>query len=348
MKRLLGALLVLALLMTGLAGCQSGGGDAKKELIIYTWADYIPQDIIEEFEQATGITVTYTYFTSNEEMLTRLQAVNGGEYDLVLASDYIIDIARKEGLLQKLDKSKISTFGDIDPNMQGQYYDENDEYVVPYAAGTPLIIYDPAKVDIEITGYEDLWNPALKDSIVIMDDARNVLGITLKTMGESFNVTDPATIKAAGDKLLDLKPNIRALDYDTPYDKMISGETTVGYMFTPQVVWALDARPDLKVVYPKEGMGFGIDSFFIPSQAPNADSAHQFLEYILQGEVSARLSEFTMYINCVTTAKEFLPEEYLSNQALYIPSDVLGNTEFIEDVGDATELYMDEWTRFKQ
>ena len=93
--------------------------------------------------------------------------------------------------------------------------------------------------DVQIKGYEDLWNPAFADSVVVMDDARNVIGITLKTMGKSFNETDPAVLEEAKAKLLTLKPNIRALDYSTPYNLMIGGETAVGYMFTSQVITCL-------------------------------------------------------------------------------------------------------------
>ena len=352
-KHLRATALGLALLMMLLTGCQAAPAATTtppvKDLVIFTWADYLPADILDEFMKESGVNVVYTYFESNEEMLTKLQSSDGAQYDLVLASDYIIDLAREQNLAQKLDKSKIPNFGDIDPVMQGQYYDETNEYTVPFAAGTPLIVYDPARVSIDIKGYNDLWNPALKDSIVIMDDMRNVMGITLKSMGQSFNVTDPAIIKAAGEKLMGLKDNIRVFDYNEPHMKMIAGETTVGYMFTPQVLWALSERPDLKVVYPQEGMGFGIDSFFIPSKAPNPDAAHKFLEFVLRGEISARLSEWTQYINCVSTAKAFMPEEVLSSEVLYIPSEILGDAEFIENIGaEATTLFDAEWIKFKQ
>jgi len=170
----------------------------------------------------------------------------------------------------------------------------------------------------------------------------------MKAMGHSLNTTDEAIIQQAGDKLLELKDNIVALDYNTPHMKMIDGEATVGFMFTPQVQWALSERPDLKVVYPEEGMGFGIDSCFIPANAPNADEAHEFLNFILDGEISARLTQFTQYINCVSTAKEFMSEEELSNPAIYIPAEILGEAEFMEDVGATAELIDEQWTRFKQ
>nr|MDD6335338.1 spermidine/putrescine ABC transporter substrate-binding protein [bacterium] len=340
------AVLMLAMCLTPLAAC---GKKADDQLVLFTWADYFPQDVLDAFEKDTGIEIVYTYFDSNEEMLSKLQSAKGGDYDVILASDYILDIARREGLLSKLDKEQISNFKDIDPVFQGHFYDPDNEYTVPYAAGTPLIIYDPAKVSIDIKGYNDLWDASLKDSIVMMDDARNVMGVALWSMGESLNTTDEAKLRAAGDKLMQLKPNIRVLDYNLPHEKMISGEASVGYMFTPQVLWALSERPDLKVVYPEEGMGFGIDSCVVPVNAPHQENAFKFLNYILDGQVSAKLSEFTQYINCVTTAKEFLSKEYLENEVLYIPSEILGEAEFMEDIGaEATEVVDEIWVKFKQ
>ncbi len=335
--------LLLAFLVI-MAGCSPAGtpGEEAKELNIFTWIDYFPADIIAEFEADTGITVNYATFESNEEMLLKLEAAEGGDYDIVLASDYIIDIASKEGLVGELNKELIPNFANINPGFQSQYYDPDNLYTVPYAAGIPLIVYNPTMIDFVPTGYEDLWNPALADSVVAMDDARNIIGITLKTMGQSFNVTDKAVLDEAKAKLFELKPNIRALDYNLSHNLLISGEASIGYVFTSQVVEALEANSDLKVVYPKEGLGFGIDSCFVPVNAPHPDNAMMFLDYILDPERSARISDQTKYINCTTTAAE-----YLLNPALSITEDQIAGAEFIKDVGDATSMYTDIWTEFK-
>ncbi len=344
MKRLLPLLLALLLILPSMAFAQE-----EKVLNILTWADYINHDtIIAPFEKEYGIRVNYDFFDSNEEMLIKLQAVNGGTYDIILASDYILDITRQEGLMQKLDKEKLPNWENIDPVYLGQFFDAESEYVVPYYAGTPLIIYDPAYVDIEITGFESLWDESLRDSLVLIDDARNIVGITLKSMGESMNVTDSETLKQAEEKLMKLKPNVRVLDYNRPDVAMTSGEATVGYLFSAAVCWALDERPDLEVVYPKEGMGFGIDGLFIPVNAPHPDNAHLFLDFIMRPEIGKAIAEMQASM-CVNLAAEpLLSEEFKANPALYIPKDILGEPEFIQDVGDAQEIYVDIWTRFKQ
>ncbi len=345
-KKLISLVLALLLVTTSCAALAEAA-QAPQVLNLLTWETYIDDETIAAFEQETGVDVVYSPMETNDDMINKLTQGGGGGYDLVLGSDYALSILRKEGLIQKLDKAKLPNFGNLGASFIGQYFDPDSEYVVPYMAGTPVIVYDPAKVDFEITGYEDLWNPALKDSVVIMDDARNVVGITLKTLGKSFNETDPAVLAAAKEKLMPLFPNIRAFDYNAPDAALVSGEAAVGYVFTSQACVVLGQRPDMKVVYPKEGLGFGIDGLAIPSKAENIDNAHLFLDYLMRPEVAAHNAEKQGYL-CVNQAAEaFLSPEYLANPVVFIPADLLQNAEFIQDVG-ATETDIQElYTAFK-
>lgn len=342
-KKPFALLLAAALSLSLLSGC---GGSAKQELNIYTWEDYIPDNVVADFEEATGIRINYTNFESNEQMLSVLENADGGDYDLILASDYIIDIAIQEGLVGKIDKEKVPNIANIDPLYQGFFYDENDEYTIPYAPGIPLIVYDPARVSIDITGYESLWDPSLEDSVGIMDTERVVTGIALKTMGESFNTEDPETIRQAGERLLDLAPNVRVLSNDQTQDYLLSGDVSVAFLFTSQVVLALQGNPDLKVVYPKEGLGFGCDALFVPINAPHADNAYRFLDYILQGEVGADISTQVWYLCPNKAAYEHLPEDF--QDSLIISADQIPEGEFIMNVGsDALSVHDEVYTAFK-
>lgn len=350
LAKLLAVVMLLSVMLGVFSGCQSQPA-ASKELVLFTWAKYVPDDIISEFEEKTGAKVTFATFQSTDEMLTKLQAVEGADYDVVIASDYTLDIARREGLMTKIDKTKVTNYANLNPAYLSQFYDPDNEYTVPYAPGTPLIIYDPSKVTCEITGYNSLWDESLKDSVVMLDYDRVMIGFVLKSMGYSLNETDPEILKQAEEKLIALKPNIRALNIDNPYETMLSGEASVGLMFGSQVAWVYAEHPEYKVVYPEEGMGFGIDCAFIPSKAPNAALAQEFLNFLCDPQISARISmdENVMSINCNSAATEYLSEEYLANPVLHIPDEVLGNKEFIQDIGaDAAEMYADIWNRFKQ
>ena len=344
MKKTLSALLVLALVL-GLA-LPLVQAEEEKVLNFFSWATYIDDATVAKFTEETGIKVNYTTFASNEEMLLKM-SMSSNEYDVILASDYAINTLRKQDKLQKLNKELLPNYKNLDPQFLGQYYDENDEYTVPYTAGTPLIVVNPDLTDLEITGYEDLWNPELKDSIVIIDDARNIVGITLKTLGYSFNTTDDKELAEAKEKLMKLRPNIRAFNYDTPHNDMISGEVAVGYMFTPFVLLAMDGNPNLKVVYPKEGMGFGIDSLVIPANAPHPGNAHALLNFLLDSQVAGNTAGMQYYLSPVKTAYEFIPEYLRDNPAIRIPEEILGETEFIMDVGEAESKFQEIWAEFK-
>lgn len=347
--KVMALVLVLAMGLMVFSGCQPTQSE-DKELVILTWQDYVPDSVIKQFEEKTGIKVVYNYFADSDEMLTKVQATGGSEYDIIIASDYAIDILRKQDMLLKLDKSKIPNYDNLDPNYLSEFYDPENEYTVPYGPGTPLIIYDPEKIDFEITGYNSLWDPRLEDSVVTLDYARVMVGFVLKSMGYSLNETDPELLALAEEKLMTLAPNIRVLDADNPHLVMLAGDASIGLMYGSQVAWAYGENPNLKVVYPIEGMGFGIDCVFAPKAAPHPGAVHEFMNFICDGQISAEISmdENIMAISCNKAAVPYLSEEYKANPVLYIPSEYMVGREFIEDIGEVAESYSDIWSRFKQ
>jgi spermidine/putrescine-binding protein len=356
MKKTIVLLLSLFMLLVACtpATQPSGNGDTptpppqRQELIIFTWADYLAPEVIRAFEDETGITVRISYFSDNEEMFLRLNAAGGVGYDLVLASDYKIAESIAAGLAQPINQSLITRSANIGPEFQGHFYDPSDRYTIPAFAGTPLILYDPAQVTVPITGYASLWDPSLVNSVVIFDNARLMMGFTMKMLGGSLNSTEPEMIAAAEEKLMELLPNVAALSFDQQWEMMVSGQATAGLMYSEAIVRALRIRPDLNVVFPEEGMGFGIDAFFITSGAANVDNAHLFLDFILQGYQAAKLCIHADYIICIAAAEAYLPPEVLNNKALYIPPEVLGDVEFMMNIpAAATEMINDAWVRFR-
>ena len=145
---------------TGESGSADGGA-AGGELNLYTWDGMFPQEILTGFEEETGIRINYSNFSYDEDMLAKLEETKGGDYDLVFADDYIIELVIQEGLPQKLDTSRMENYDNLNPVFMSQFYDLQNEYTIPHGAGIPLLVYDPALTDVEITGYEDLWDPAL-------------------------------------------------------------------------------------------------------------------------------------------------------------------------------------------
>ena len=334
---------LLAVILAAAAVCGSVAPvyAADSELVLYTWDGMFPQEVLDGFEEETGTKVVFSHFDTDETMLEKVSMAEGGDYDVVIADDYILEKIIEEGLATKLDKEKLSNLGNVNPLYQGQFYDKNDEYTVPYGAGMPLIVYDPEEVDIDIKGYAVLWDESLEDSVALIGNYRVINGITLLTMGKSMNEEDVDTIKEAGEKLKELALNVRLIQEDNTQNALLNGEASVAFLYTSQVTAALAEKPDLKVVYPEEGLGFGIMGMFIPSQAPNAEAAYQFVDYILRPEISAQCTDYIGYYSTNKAADE------LVNPDLVVPDSVTSG-EIIHNVSaEAEEQYNKNWTEFK-
>jgi spermidine/putrescine transport system substrate-binding protein len=337
-KRLLTVgLAAFAAISMSMSACAEDGG----ELVIFTWEGMIPQEVLDGFTEQTGTKIIYSNFDTDETMLEKLAQAGGGDYDLVIADDYIIEQAVQEGLVSEIDKDIVTNFDNINPLYQGQFYDPDDIYTVPYGAGIPLIVYDPELVDFEIKGYSDLWNPELEDSVAITANYRVINGITLLSMGKSMNEEDVSVIEEAGQKLQELAPNIRLIQDDNTQNALLNGEASAAFLYTSQVTSVLAENPDLEVVYPEEGLGFGIMGAFIPSEAPNAEAANKFLNYILEPEVFKQCIEYIGYYNTNGAADDIV------DPTLVVPDSVTSG-EIIQNVSaEADEAYNKNWTEFK-
>ena len=337
-KNQIAAAVIIGAAIGACSGMQTFAAD---EMVLYTWEAMFPQEVLDAFSEQTGIKVIYSNFDTDETMLEKLAQAQGGDYDLVIADDYIIEQAIQNNLVQEIDRDIVTNFGNINPLYQGQFYDPEDKYTVPYGAGIPLIVYDPEMVDFEIKGYNDLWNPELADSVAITANYRVINGITLLSMGHSMNTEDLDVIAQAGEKLLELAPNIRLIQDDNTQNSLLNGEASAAFLYTSQVTTVMAENPDLKVVYPEEGLGFGIMAGFVPSQAPNAEAAFRFLNYILEPEVSKQCMEYIGYYNTTGAADDIVDPQ------LVVP-DSVNKGEIIQNVSaEADEALNKNWTEFK-
>lgn len=338
MKKLAVSMLCAAMAISTLSGF---GSDSSKELVLYTWEGMFPQEVLDGFEEETGIKIIYSNFDTDETMLEKLSMAKGGDYDVVIADDYILETVIGEGLAEKLDKEKLTGIENINPLYQGQFYDPKDEYIIPYGAGIPLIVYDPEMVDIEIKSYKDLWDPSLEDSLALVGNYRVINGITQLSMGKTMNEEDVEVIKETGKKLQELAPNVRLIQDDNTQNALLNGEASAAFLYTSQVTAALAENPNLKVVYPEEGLGFGIMGSFIPSDAPNKEAAYQFMDYLLKPEIAAQCTNYIGYYSTNKAADE------LVDPNLVVP-DSVKKGEIVQNVSqEAEEQYSKNWTEFK-
>ena len=318
-------------------------------LNLYTWDGMFPQEVLDGFTEQYGVKIQYSNFDYDEDMLARLETNGASEYDVVIADDYILKMVNDEGLSEELDKSKIPNYDNQNEEFMSLFYDPDNKYDVVYGVGIPLIVYDPSLIDIEITSFGDLWDESLADNVAIIGNYRVIDGFVLKTLGESFNTEDTDKIREAGEKLIELAPNIRVINDNNTQDLLLSGEVGVAFMYTAQVTLALRTNPDLQVVYPSEGLGIGTMAQFIPKNAPNKEAAYAFINYLLEPEVAAKCfdsDEFGYY--CTNKpAEEFISEE--NRRYVVLPDDVTWESgEAIQTISDeANDVHMTIWAEFQ-
>ncbi|MDR0904683.1 MAG: spermidine/putrescine ABC transporter substrate-binding protein [Oscillospiraceae bacterium] len=349
MKKLITTLLALTLLFAAAScGKSSDSGAPKKggELNVFVWTEYMPQSVFDAFTKETGIKVNVSTYSSNEDMLSKVKGGNEGIYDIVVPSDYMVKMMTAEGLLAPLDLAAIPNLTNIDAAYLNQSFDPGNKYSVPYMGGLAGLVVNGAKADEVITGYEQIFSPKYANSIVALDDFRAVIGMTAKSLGYSLNTVDDAELAAVDAKLDSLKANIKLLDSDSPKSAMLSGETSIGFMWNAEIAICLQESGDFYAVFPDEGCYLFLDNLSILKGAKNPDAATQFLNFVLRPDVSKLVSDEFPYLNPNAAAVEMLPDSYKSNLASNIDPAVIANGEYVQDIGSDVEKYDTLWTKF--
>lgn len=349
-KKILSMVMAGAVICSMLAGCGSKGGAGEKgELNIFVWTEYVSDSAIKAFEEQSGIKVNVSTYSSNEDMLAKLKSESEGTYDVILPSDYAIEYLIDQDKLEALDKEKLTNLSNIDEAYLNENYDPGNVYTVPYEGGVACIAVNTSKVDKEITSYADLFDPSLENQIVVLDDYRAVIGMTERSMGLSMNETDPDVLTTVEEKLLTLKNNVKLYDSDSPKSALISGDCSVGMVWSAEVALSMDENPDIEIVYPTEGAYVFLDNWAIPKGAKNYDAAMEFINFMLSAQAAQmNISDFP-YLCPNTAALELMGDDYVNNTAKNVPSDVIAGGEFVSYLDtDTLAIYDDMWTKLKE
>lgn len=322
------------------------------DLNVYNWTDYIDPDILTQFEEECGVKVVYDTFSSNEDLLAKLQAGATG-YDVIVPSDYMVTIMRQLDMLKPLDKENIPNLSNLLPLFEDPPYDPGLQYSVPYQWGTTGIGYD-----IDATGeVPDSWtwifDPAkaeqFEGKISLLNDQRETIGAALKYLGHSMNSVDEAELEEAKQVILAIKPFVATFDSDSFGDLLVSGETVIGHGWSGGYYQDIYASEDetLAYVIPQEGGVIWTDNMSIPKTAPHPYTAEVFINYILDPEIGAQLTNFNYYGSPNAAAEPFIEEGVLSDPGIYPPQETLDKLEFLADLGEGTLLWDRIWTEIK-
>jgi spermidine/putrescine transport system substrate-binding protein len=323
-------------------------GYEGQTLSIYNWSAYIAENTVGDFETLCGVTVTYDVYVSNEDMLARLRQGNPG-FDIVVPTGYMIEIMIANDLLVPIDHDNIPNLANVNPELLDPPYDPDNVYTTPYQWGTIGIAYNQVRVGGEITRYEELFT--YDGPVAWLEDARAMPGIALNQLGLDPNSIDADEIAQARDFLIENGDNVVTIVAADSQNLLQSGTVHMaidypGNTFQLRAVCECD---DYVYVIPEEGTFIWQDNVAIPVDAPNPELAQVFMDYLLDPQVSADISNYTAYgtSNQVAIDEGLIFEEYLNNPGIYPPQELIERLFYVETVPEAETLYNDAWDEIK-
>ena len=340
MIRFAGRALVALGLLVGIVSAPSAGAE---ELNLFAWSEYVPQSVLDDFTEETGIQVNYESYASNEEMLAKLMS-GAASYDLIQPSEYVVEALVKENQLLPLDHAKLPNLKNIGKEYLGQPHDPKLTYSVPYMQGTVGIVIDTQKVKDPVLGFGDLFQDKYKGRIVVLDDALEIVTWALATQGLGPQDVTKENLEKVRPVLAQWLPLVKVYDSDSPKTALLNGDVDLGVVWSGEAAILIDEAPGRFVyVLPKEGAHMFIDNMAIPKSAQNVDSAHRFLDYLMRPEVAKKISDEFPYTNPNVEARKLLTPEQRANPASYPPGDPKLST--FRDIGalgaDVDKLFTD-------
>lgn len=321
---------------------SSEGYSGDNTLTIYNWGDYIDPELIDKFEKESGLKVIYQTFDSNEAMMTKIEQ-GGTTFDIAVPSEYAIAKMKEEDLLIPLDHSKLPNLKYINPRFMDLSFDPKNKYSIPYFWGTVGIVYNSEMLDgKKITSWNDLWDQDLRNQILLVDGAREVMGMSLNSLNYSLNDTNKEHLIEAKKKLDTLTPNIKAIVGDEIKMLIANEEAAVGVVWSGDAAEIMWENEKLDYVVPKEGSNLWFDNMVIPKTAKNIEGAHQFMNFMLDPENAAQNAEYVGYSTPNEKALGLLPEDISGDERFYPDAELTDRLEVYENLGKKMLAYYNE------
>ena len=332
------------------------------ELSVYNWSDYIDEALLDAYEEEYGVTVIYDTYASNEDLFAKLQAGATG-YDVIFPSDYMVAQMIEQGLLAEIDVDQIPNFANIDEDFKNAPFDPGNAHCVPYQWGTTGIAYRAGHPFFEENtpdSWAYLFEPEMLEQysdggINVLNDQRELLAAALFYLGYSPNSTDEAELGEARDLILEAKPywkTFNSEDYDDAL--LVADEVVLSHSWSGDAAAAYwntydDDTEDGNWYYaiPQEGAVKWLDNICITAASERQETALHFVNYLLDAENAAAVTNYTYYASPNEAARAYIDEEILSDPSIFPPPEVEANLEWLVELGDAVFLYDQMWTVIK-
>lgn len=329
-----------------------GGVFTRKsnQLFVYNAGEYIDPEVIEMFEEETGIEVVYDEFETLEIMYAKM-VQDDAAYDVICPSDYMVAKMISSGMLRELDLDKIPNRKNIGEHYleSARSFDPENKYCVPYCWGTVGILYNKNLVDDPVDSWDILWDPKYSGQILMQDSIRDAFMVALERRGYSVNTTDPSELEEAAADLIEQKPLVQAYVIDQARDKMIGGEAAMAVIYSGEVIYAQRENPDLCYSVPKEGSNVWIDGWVVTKRARNPEAAMKWIDFMCRPDIALMNFDFITYSTPNTAARDMIEDEDIRNSEVAYPAeDVLERCDtysYLGEEGDA--LYNRMWKKVK-
>ena len=345
--RKLSLLIGTVLLLTAVAA-------SGQELRIYNWSEYMDEEKMPaDFEKRFGIKVRLDIFENNEEMVAKLQAGGVSQYDIIVPSDYIMPVLINRKLVQPLDHAKLPNLKNLKPLFRQTGYDPGNVYSVAYQWGTVGLMYRKGQVPEDaVKSWSVLFDEKKQPGpFWLIDGVREMMGIALVYLGKDFNSTRPEDLKAASDLLVSTKRTKNCMGFKSGVggkNDVVAGTAVAAIVYNGDAIQSVTEDPEkLAFTIPKEGSEIWYDSMCIPAKAPNPDAAHKWINWLLEPEVGAALSNYNQYATPNAAAEAFITPEDLNNPGIYPTPEIMENLHFTRDLGKDNRIMDEAWTRAK-
>ena len=343
MKKAIGKSLGTGLLLAVLA---AGCGPKKPVLHIYTWSDYVKPELVTRFEQENGCRVVIDTFDSNEAMYAKLKAGATG-YDLLFPSSYMVKIMNEQGMLQKLNPEWLPNRKNIDPAYLAMAVDKEMEHSVPYTATITCLGYLGSRVENPEPTWAMLDREDLKGRMTMLNDYRETIGSALKFLGYSLNTLDDAQLAEAKAVVLRWKKNLAKFENEQYKTGLASGEFLLTHGYSGDLMLVQSENEDIEIVVPREGTALSFDDMVIPATAQQTELAHRFINFILEPQVAAELTEYIYFLCPNEPSYALLGDEIREDPILFPPPEVVAKLEMIQDLGEGNVKYTQLWDEIK-
>ena len=351
MKHFLLAFFLLA--ATALTACneQKQQEQPKKSVTVMIYSEYIDPAMIDDFEKKTGYKLHLELYEAQEEMVGKLQSVGNSQYDVIIASDVVIQQMVRLNLIAPLNMEKVPNHRNIAQKFLNRPYDPTNKYTIPYLLGTTGILYRDATINPDNVSYSMLFDSRqTKGKFSFLNESRSMLSLTLLALGFDANSTSQDEINKAVELILKAKKDPNFIGFDGSVggkEKVLSNTNWAAIVFNGDAQAAIDEDSTLRFAIPKEGTFMWADAMTLSSNAPNPDGAYAFMNYVLDAKIGAQLAKYINYATPNRASLEVIDSTYKKNQVINPTQETFARMTFLKDPGDAAMMFDEAWTIVK-